>query len=238
MRPLGIVMVILFGLLGAGALARTGEPQTQVVPAESIAALAVTLARRAVPNPDRALAPAFQIVDQTVPLGAISLVAAGKLQVNASYVGVPIAIDIDGKVARTIFAGFRVTSYVQMVVAAHDLTPGTIVSADDLTYARVPFGGRQPLEIATFVGRKMRSTVAHGDVLYPEFITVNEIVHAGMPALLIVHDGPVRLAADVVARSSGGLGDHVSIYDPQTQRVLSAIVTGPDTVEFALPGAN
>ena len=83
-----------------------------------------------------------------------------------------------------------------------------------------------------------RAVIPRGDIVYPELTAVNEIVRAGMPALLIVHDGPVRLAADVVARTSGGLGDYVTIYNPQTQRALSGVVTGPNTVELTLPGSN
>jgi flagella basal body P-ring formation protein FlgA len=236
-RIAGSVLVIVLGLSTAGASARTADPRTQVVPAQRIAALAERIARSLMPDPNRALAPAFAILDQSVPLGTIAIAAAGKPQVNATYIGVPIAIEIEGKLARTVFAGFRITNYVQMPTAARDLAPGTIVGVDDIAYARVPFAGRAAPDLQTLIGRKTRSIVARGDLLYPELTTVNEIVHAGMPAVLIVRDGPVQLAADVVARSSGGLGDSVTIFNPQTERVLSAVVTGPDMVELALPGA-
>ena len=65
---------------------------------------------------------------------------------------------------------------------------------------------------------------------------VLRVIRAG--AVEIVHDGAVRLAADVVARTSGGLGEYVTIFDPQTQRALSGVVTGPNTVELTLPGEN
>jgi flagella basal body P-ring formation protein FlgA len=162
----------------------------------------------------------------------------GAPQVNATYVSLPIAIDIDGVTARTVFAGFRITNYVRLPVTAHDLEPGTVVTADDLTYEDVAFSGRAGIEIESLVGRKTTSRISRGDVLYPELTRVNPIVIAGMPAVFIVHDGPVRLAADVIARSSGGLGEYVTIYNPQTQRALSGIVTGPNTVEFTVPGEN
>jgi flagella basal body P-ring formation protein FlgA len=237
-RIAGAALIIVLGLTTADASARAGEPRTQVVPAERIAAFAEHIARALVPDSERALAPAFRILDQSVPLGTVAIVAAGKPQVNATYIGVPVAIAIEGHVARTMFAGFRITSYVRMPVAAHDVAAGAILNGDDIAYARVPFDGRPARDADAFIGRKVRSLIARGDVLVPELTVVNEIVHAGMPAVLIVRDGPVRLAADVVARSSGGLGDYVSIFDPQTQRVLSAVVTGPDTVELALPGGD
>jgi flagella basal body P-ring formation protein FlgA len=209
----------------------------QVVAAARIVALADRVAQAAVNDARRALAPAFLIVDQNVPSGTVTL-AAGTPQVNATYVSVPVIIRIDGLVARTVYAGYRITSYVQMVVAARDLAPDTVLQADDLEYARMPFTGRPALDTSTFIGRKIRVTVAHGTVLYPELTVVNEIVRAGMPVVLIVHDGPVSLAADVIARSSGGLGEFVTIFNPQTQKALSGVVTGPNTVELTLPGAN
>jgi flagella basal body P-ring formation protein FlgA len=236
-RAAGFVLAILVGLTPAGAFARTPADSMQIVPAAQIASLAERIARSAVPDPERALAPSMQIMDQRVPGGALVLVP-GTPQVNPSYVSVPIGIEIDGKLARTVFAGFRVTTYVRMPVAAHDLAAGAVLGPDDLSYARLPFNGRPGLDIETFVGRKVRSVIARGDIVYPELTAVNEIVRAGMPAVLIVHDGPVRLAADVVARTSGGLGDYVTIYNPQTQRALSGVVTGPNTVELTLPGAN
>jgi flagella basal body P-ring formation protein FlgA len=221
---------IVLALLG-------GPAPTQLVPAAQIASLAEHTARSLVPDPQRALAPAYAVVDQQVPAGTVAIVA-GTPQVNPSYVSVPIAIEVDGKLARTVFTGFRVTNYVHEPVAAHDLAAGAVLGPDDLTSERVPFSGRPDIAVESVVGRRIRLAVAGGAVVLPEMTTVDEIVRAGMPAVLIVHDGPVRLAADVIARTSGGLGAYVTIFNPQTQRALSGVVTGPNTVELTLPGAN
>jgi flagella basal body P-ring formation protein FlgA len=236
-RAAAWLAAVWLGLVPVCAFARAPLPAMQIVPGSQMAAVAERSARAAVPDTNLALVAACTLVDQSLPTGAVALVP-GTPQVNATYVSVPIAIDIDGVLVRTLYAGYRITTYVRMPVAAHDLAPGAVLGADDLSYARLPFGGRTGLDIDTFVGRKMRSAVARGDVLYPELTAVNEIVRAGMPALFIVHDGPVRLAADVIARTSGGLGDYVTIFDPQTQRALSGVVTGPNTVELTVPGAN
>jgi flagella basal body P-ring formation protein FlgA len=236
-RAAGLVLAIAFAAAPLGTPADAAAAPSQIVKGTQLASLAEGVARSLVTDPDRALAPALQIADQSVPAGSVAI-ASGIPQANASYISVPLTIAVDGKLARTVFAGFRITSYVRMPVAAHDLSPGTILGAGDLTYVRMPFNGRPGLEIATFLGRKLRMLVARGDIVYPEATAVNEIVRAGMPALLIVHDGPVRLAADVVARTGGGLGDYVTIFNPQTQKALSGVVTGPNTVELTLPGTN
>jgi flagella basal body P-ring formation protein FlgA len=236
-RGAALLLALLAGVTPACANALTPAPAMQLVSAARIVALGQHVARSLVPDQRRALVAATQIADQPVPAGDVAFVP-GTPQVNATYVSVPIGIDVDGALVRTVFLGFRITYYVRMPVAARDLGPDTVLGADDVSYANVPFSGRPPLAIDTFIGRKMRELVARGEILYPELTAVNEIVRAGMPVLLIVRDGPVRLAADVVARTSGGLGDYVTIFNPQTQRALSAIVTGPNTVEFTEPGAN
>lgn len=230
-------LVALLVLVPGRAHARVVGPAQQIVAAARIAAVADRIARDEVRDADRALAPAFALSDISVPAGSVVIVA-GLPQLNATYVSVPIRIEIDGRLARTIFAGYRITTFVRTAVAAHDLAPDTILNASDLIAARVPFTGRPGLETTTFVGRKVRALTPRGSILYPELTSVNEIVRAGMPALFVVHDGPVALAADVVARTSGGIGQSVTIYDPQTGKALSGIVTGPNRVELTLPGAN
>jgi len=63
-------------------------------------------------------------------------------------------------------------------------------------------------------------------------------VKAGSGAIFVVHDGPVALTADVIARTGGGLGESVTVYNAQTNRILSGTVTGPDRVELVLPGGE
>jgi flagella basal body P-ring formation protein FlgA len=230
----------VLALLAAAATfasANAAPLHVQTVPGERIAAIADRIAGTLVSGPDRSLTPAFKIFDQTVPAGTIAI-ATGTPQVTASYVAVPVTIDVDGKIARTLVAGYRVTTYVVTAVAAHDLAPGTILGPDDLVAARLPAYGHPGTDTAALVGRQLHTTVARGAVVYVEQTGLPQLVRAGQPALLIVHDGPVALSADVIARTGGALGESVSVWDPQTQRALSGVVTGPNVVELVLPGST
>jgi flagella basal body P-ring formation protein FlgA len=71
--------------------------------------------------------------------------------------------------------------------------------------------------------------------LYVEQTSPDDVVKAGQPAILVVHDGGVALAADVVARTGGAVGDIVTVFNPTTQKALAAVVTGPSRVEIELP---
>ncbi len=52
--------------------------------------------------------------------------------------------------------------YIHTAVAAHDLAPGALLAADDLTLARVLSNGRPSVDIASLVGRKIRAATPRG----------------------------------------------------------------------------
>jgi flagella basal body P-ring formation protein FlgA len=209
----------------------------QNVTGTQIAAITDKLANSLVHDADRTVVPAFHLQDQAVPLGTLELTALKPL-VYATYVAIPVQISVDGRVAKTITAGYRVQQYIHTAAAAHDLVPGALLGADDLTLARVLSNGRPAVDVTSLVGRKVRSATARGAALYIEQTSVNELVKAGSGAILVVRDGPVALTADVIARTGGGLGESVTVYNAQTRKLLSGTVTGPDRVELVLPGGE
>ena len=209
----------------------------QNVTGKSIAAITDKLAGGLIQDADRAVVPAFAVNDQAVPLGTVD-VEALKPQIYATYIAIPVQISVDGRVAKTIMAGYRVQQYIHTAVAAHDLAPGAVLGSEDLTLARVLSNGRPAVDIAALTGRKIRAATSRGAVIFVEQTAVNELVKAGSGAILVVHDGPVALTADVIARTGGGLGESVTVYNSATNKLLSGTVTGPDRVELVLPGGE
>ena len=233
-----LLTILVVGSSGACAMAdaTAGSSAYQNVQGSRIAALADRIAHETVSGPDREVAPAFTIANQTVSNGSLLIAAAGTPQVYPSYLVVPIAILVDGKLARTVFAGYRIMRYIHTAVAAHDLTAGAVLTADDITLGRVASSGRPAVDPSLLIGRKLHSTLARGALLFAEMTSVNEIVKAGQPCVLTVRDGAVALTADVIARTSGGMGEQVAVWNPDTRRALSGTVTGPGKVELVLPG--
>ena len=233
--------LVTFAATAALALGAQGvvvASETQVVPAARITALADPVARAILTGADASVAPAFTVADQVVPAGAASLAIAGTPFVSATYVSVPVVIRIGGKVARTVVAGYRITRYISTAVAARDLVPGTVIATGDIAAARVAANGRPAVGTATLVGRRVRAATAKGAPLYLEQTAPDELVKAGQPAILIVHDGSVALAADVIARTGGALGELVTVFNPQTGKALSGTVTAANRVELNLPSTN
>lgn len=219
----------------AAATVALAPIEVQTVPGTQISALADKLALGLAGDPDRAVVPAFRVADQAVPLGRVTVATMAPM-VYATYIAVPVQIAVDGRVVKTVTAGFRVQQYIHTAVAARDLTPGTLLAAGDLALARVLSNGRPSVDVTALVGRKLRAATPHGAQIFVEQTSVNELVKAGSGAILVVRDGSVALTADVIARTGGGLGESVTVYNAQTNKLLSGTVTGPDRVELVLPG--
>ena len=231
-----VAVCVLCAQLGVPASA--GTLGGQIVTGTRVAALADKIAHALVSGPDRSIAPAYTVADQNLPAGDVQLAPAGSPFVTPTYVGVPVAIRIDGKLARTVVAGYRVTTYVHTAVAARDLAPGAVLAESDLALARLASNGRPAVGTGVLVGRKLSSATVAGAPLYVEQTVPDTVVKPGQAAILVVRDGPVALTVDVVARTGGALGDTVTVFNPQTQKAIAAVVTGPNRVELTLPGGE
>ncbi len=224
--------------LGVCVVASAATAPQQIVPGARVAAVADRIAHELVSGPDRSIAAAYQVADQSLPAGEVQIAPAGTPFVTQSYVGVPVGISVGGKLARTVVAGYRVTTFVRTAVAGRDLAPGAVLAESDVTLARVAANGRPAVGIENLIGRKLSSATPKGAPLYVEQTVPDTVVKAGEAAILVVHDGNVALTADVVARTGGAIGDTVTVFNPQTQKAIAAVVTGKNRVELTLPGGE
>jgi len=207
----------------------------QVVKGASIQVLATPVSKSVHLTGDAQLVQAYPVPDQMVPPGHIDLVPESAIA-TATYVNVPIEIELDGKFLRQIFVGYRVERYVQTAVATRDLVPGAVLAESDLKMARIVYTGQRTNGTDVLIGRRIIAAVRAGAPVTIESTRVDQIVKAGSTVQLIVDSSGVRLATDVVARTSGGLGDQVNLYNPQTNKTLTGTVIGPDRVELNLTG--
>jgi len=229
-----VTLLLALALFGCDAgMARAAA--TQVLSGARFEALATPISKGVRLDGDATLVQSYRIPDQVVPLGRVSLVVQSAI-VTSSYVNVPVEIDLDGRFLRQIFVGYRVQRYVQTAVATHDLLPGAVLTASDLKLARMVFVGQRINGTEALVGRRVISAVRAGAPVIIEGTQTDQIVKAGNTVTLIVDNDGVRVAADVVARTSGGLGEHVSVFNPLTNKTLTGTVVGPDRVELNLSG--
>jgi flagella basal body P-ring formation protein FlgA len=232
-----MILAVLVAPVITRAQTTEQAPAMQTIAAARLSALAEKAVHALVNDPDHSVRADYRFTDQLVPAGKVTI-QAQSAQANPTYIAIPLLISVDAKPIRTIYAGYRVITYIKTAIAAHTLGAGTVLTADDLANGRVESTGRKPVEVASLVGRKLSVAAAMGSPIYFEQTRQNEIVVAGQPAVYILHDGPVVISADVVARTSGAMGQVVAVYNPNTRKDLSGVVTGPGKVEYTLPGED
>jgi flagella basal body P-ring formation protein FlgA len=232
---LSLIMIVLSGLPLAAPAAQPAQSQT--ISGRTIASLADTVIKKLHVDADHAILAAFSVPDQTMPAGRVSM-HAGTPLINPSYINVPVTLTLDGKFSRAVYVGYRMQVYINQAVAAHDIAPGSVIQEADVKMARVAFVGRQPNGTDVLVGRRVIAAFVKGQSIFIESTNVDQIVKAGSSVIITVRDGGVALTADVIARTSGGLGDQVIVYNPLTNKQLSGTVTGPGRVELELPGGD
>ncbi len=202
---------------------RIAGSQFEHLAAQKIAALAH--------NADIKYMPAYSVADQTVAAGALSLQVGSPMQ-TPSFVNVPIGIDVGGHIVRTVFVGYRVERFVMTALAAHDMAPGTVISAHDVMMGRTLYVGQHTNGTRVLVGRKMLSAVSKGQPIAILATTADQVVQAGATVIFILRGDGVTLVSDAIARTSGALGDTVSVYNTQTHKTLSGTVVAPNRVEL------
>jgi flagella basal body P-ring formation protein FlgA len=217
--------------------ARAADLGRQRVSGKRIAMLAAHEIAGLAHEPNQDFIPASLVPDQVVSDGHVDLRAQSPVG-GAAFVNVPVQIEVNGHLDRTVLVGYRVQQFVETAVASQDLIAGTVLSADDLRMARVPFEGRAGNGIDALVGRRLNGAVLEGQPVALSATAVNQIVKPGSTVMFIIRDDGVAVSADAIARSGGGLGDQVFVYNPATHKALSGVVTGPGTVELDISGGT
>ncbi|TAM76052.1 flagellar basal body P-ring formation protein FlgA [bacterium] len=198
----------------------------------SIAAFATRVAEQAAGGPDRRVEEVSAVPDLAIPAGAVTLSRGPLPTPTATYVSVPVVVSVNGATIRTIYVGYRVTTYVAVPVAARSLPAGAVLTAGDLQMKRLPALGRIPSTTDELLGRRTLAGIQAGTPVFPEMTAAVPLVRAGQPCMLIVVDDGVRVTAEAISRQDGVLGQTVAVYIEQTKHAMSAVVIAPGRVEL------
>jgi len=128
---------------------------------------------------------------------------------------------------------------VQALVASHDLAPGEVLTAADLTFARLPqnqAGGALRSADAA-IGMTVNSGVQAGGAVTSGNLSAPIVVHKGAFVVLNLSAPGMVLTAQGIALQDGGVGSLVSVLNPASHAVVQAVVTGPGNASIA-PGST
>jgi flagella basal body P-ring formation protein FlgA len=122
---------------------------------------------------------------------------------------------------------------VRVVVPAHDIARGDTIGESDLTFATVDGDALMsgvPTKMEEVKGMQARRVLSAGRPFRGEDVRRPVVVTKGQTVTMQFAAPGVELTAMGRAMSEGGVGDTVTVQNPASYRMVSAIVVAPGTV--------
>ena len=132
-----------------------------------------------------------------------------------------------------LLANSAFANTVRIVVPAHDIARGDTISESDLTYASVDGAALMsgiPTKMNEVLGLQARRVLAAGQPFRSDDVRRPIVVTKGQTVTMQFAVPGVELMAMGRAMSEGGVGDTVTVQNPVSYRMISAIVIAPGTV--------
>jgi flagella basal body P-ring formation protein FlgA len=129
---------------------------------------------------------------------------------------------------------------VRIVVPARDIMRGEVIGESDLTYAQVSATALPSTTVTKFEalsGMQARRLLRAGENIRPDDVRHPVVVTKGQTVTMTFSAPGVDLTAMGRAMSEGGVGDTVTVQNPASFRMVTAIVTGPGAVRAAGPAS-
>src|SRR5215469_10688033 len=130
-------------------------------------------------------------------------------------------------------AGPAFAATVRIVVPAHDIAPADTIRENDLTYATgdgAALMAGVPTRMDEVKGMQARRTLVAGQPFRGDDVRRPIVITKGQTVTMEFEAPGVQLTAMGRAMSEGGVGDTVTVQNPVSYRMISAIVTAPGTV--------
>ncbi len=171
-------------------------------------------------------------------LEIFALGSSGSSRVDG-LLSIPANIRIDSKSIEevTLSGVVKVTGPVWVASAA--LVRDQVVSEESITLTKMPWSRLPSNAFLTsqsdLVGRALRRSVSRGGILYSGILKGRSAVKIGASVVLTVQSGPgVMIRSRAFAKEAGSVGDFIKVEQPETKKILQAVITGPNKVEVQL----
>lgn len=135
----------------------------------------------------------------------------------------------------TLYVPIRVHAWRKAVVAAANLAPGTKLTAGDVTLARLDVlatSGAYITDPEQAEGMILRTNVRAGAPILTPYLERPVLVHRGDTVVLTLLDSVMTIRTTAVAMEDGRLGDHITVENAESKKMLRAAVADPGAVEM------
>ena len=143
--------------------------------------------------------------------------------------------------AALIGPGFAADANLRVVVPARDIGRGEVLAESDLTFGT--FSGTALMSgtvtsIDAAKGMQTRRVLRAGEIISASDLRRPIVVNKGQTVTMTFDAPGVNLTAMGRAMSEGGIGDTVTVQNPASFRMVTAVVTAAGTVRATGPLSN
>ena len=136
-----------------------------------------------------------------------------------------------------LYVPVRISSQRQVLVATRNLRAGETLGADAvgsqvLDTSQLPAGFLASGQ--NVVGKILRQPVAAGAALSPDALGEAPSIKRGQLVTLLSKAGPIEVRAQGKALADGAAGDHITVENQSSKRVVEGVVDGDGSVEVPL----
>ncbi len=134
----------------------------------------------------------------------------------------------------TIYVPVRIVQSQKIVVAAHSLVAGTVLTASDLTLMpgnAASLAGAPLASVAQALGRTLRFGTVAGQPITQSMLAAPIWVHGGDNVTLVAEGDGVRISTLAQAIENGRPGQSILVRNLQSGRVVRGTVTAVATVQ-------
>ena len=127
---------------------------------------------------------------------------------------------------------------LRIVVPVHDIARGDVIAESDLTFGTVTGAAMMSgtaNTMAAVTGMEARRMLRAGQAVSAADVRHPIVVTKGQTITMTFEAPGVDLTAMGRALSEGGIGDSVTVQNPASFRMITAVVTGPGTVRATGP---
>lgn len=133
----------------------------------------------------------------------------------------------------------RAQSLIEAPVLVRPLAAGERIAADDVGWITIAPNRIRPgavIDAGQLIGAEARRALPPGRLLTGRDLQTPRLVERGRPVRLIYARPGLRLTALGIAQADGGLGDSITVLNPDSRRQVQGLVTGPGQVTLGTTG--
>jgi len=147
---------------------------------------------------------------------------------TADGASVPAQLALSGQIVR----------YTEVPTPTRLIAPGEVIGKADLTMVRLRndrLGQGAVTQRADLIGMTPRRPLQPGEAVRGGDIVVPVVVHRNSLVTIVLETPTMRLTAEGKATEDGGLGAVIRVANTRSNRVIDAVVTGPNSVRVDNP---